>query len=152
MSNADPLVGLLHEWTGAFMHRSMHSFIRYMKENELSMSQVGALFQIKHGRSNVSDLGEELGITTAAASQMLERLVQQDLIRRSEDPQDRRAKQLVLTDKGCRIVQEAIQARQGWLEGLVAALSAREKEQVATAVRVMIDKTDRLDEEPQSGR
>ena len=116
------------------------------------MSQVGALFQIHRGTSNVSDLGEGLGITIAAASQMLERLVQQELIRRSEDPQDRRAKKLVLTDKGCRIMQESLRARQGWLEDLVASLSASEKQQVAAAVKVMIDKTNQLDQAVQVGR
>ena len=95
------------------MRHSMHSFILYSKENSLSMSQIGALFQINHGRSNVSDLSDGLGITNAAASQMLERLVQQELILRSEDPQDRRVKQFVLTGKGCRIMQESLQARQG---------------------------------------
>ena len=134
------------------MRSSMRSFILYLKENGLSMSQIGALFQINCGRSNVSDLGEGLGITSAAASQMLERLVQQGLILRSEDPQDRRVKQLVLTDKGCRIMQESIQARQGWLEDLVSILSAGEKEQIAAAVKVLINKTNQLDQRSESER
>ncbi len=131
------------------MRRSMRSLIIYMKENELSMSQVGALFQINRGRSNVSDLGEGLGITTAAASQMLERLVQQDLILRSEDPVDRRVKHLALTDKGGRIIQESVHARQNWLEDLVSVLSANEREQVAAAVKLMIEKTNQLDQRPE---
>ena len=147
MPHADPVVVLLQEWLGMFMRRSMRSLIRHMKENDLSMSQIGALFQIDRGRSNVSDLGQRLGISIAAASQMLERLVQQDLIRRSEDPEDRRAKQLILTDKGRRIIRESIDARQGWLEELTASLSGREKEQVATAVRVLIDKTHQFEQQ-----
>ena len=78
MPQRDPLILTLQEWIGTFMRRSMRSLILYSKENELSMSQIGALFQINRGRSNVSDLGEGLGITSAAASQMLERLVQQE--------------------------------------------------------------------------
>ncbi len=116
------------------------------------MSQVGALFQIYHGRSNVSDLGEGLGITHAAASQMLERLVQQKLILRTEDPQDRRVKQLVLTDKGCRIMDESIRARQGWLDDLVSGLSASQKELIAAAVKILIEKTNELEQQPESGR
>jgi DNA-binding MarR family transcriptional regulator len=146
MSHADPLVLILQEWIGVFMRRSMRSLILYMKENELSMSQVGALFQINRGRSNVSDLGEGLGITIAAASQMLERLVQQELILRSEDPQDRRVKHLALTDKGCRIMQESVQARQSWVVDLVSTLSADEKEQIAAAVKILIEKTNQLDQ------
>ena len=145
MSSTDSLTITLQEWIGVLMRRSMRSMILFLKENDLSMSQIGALFQINHGRSNVSDLGDGLGITNAAASQMLERLVQQELILRSEDPQDRRVKHLVLTDKGCRTMQESIQARQGWLVDLVAILSADEKEQIAAALKVLIDKTNQLD-------
>ncbi len=148
MPLSDPLVGLLQEWTGQLMHRSIRSLIHYMKENDLSISQVGALFQVHHGRANVSNLGEGLGITTAAASQMLDRLVQQDLIRRSEDPQDRRAKKLMLTSKGCRFVQQSLQARQSWLAEVVEGLSPREREQVAAAVKILIEKTERMDEQP----
>ena len=147
MPHADPLLGILREWIGAFMRRSMRSLILYMKANDLSMTQVGALFQINRGRSNVSDLAEGLGITIAAASQMLERLVQQNLVLRSEDPQDRRVKQFVLTDKGRRIIQESVEARQGWLEDFVSVLSEREKEQIAAAVKIMIAKTNQLDQE-----
>ncbi len=146
MSNAEPLSGLLHEWMAVVMRRSLRNMMRYMRENELSMTQIGALFQIHRGRTNVSDLAERLGVTTAAASQMLERLVQQDLIRRSEDPEDRRAKRLVLTDKGYRIVQRSLQARQGWLEAAVSGLSAREREQVAAAVKILIERARQVEE------
>ncbi len=148
MPQSDPLVVLLQEWLGMCMRRSMRSLIQHMKAYDLSMSQIGALFQIDRGRSNISDLGQGLGITIAAASQMLERLVQQDLIRRSEDPEDRRVRQLVLTDKGRRIIRESIDARQGWLEEMSATLSGREKEQVAAAMKVLIDRTHQFERQP----
>ncbi len=149
MPRSDPLTLTLQELIGDFMRSFMRSLILYSKKNSLSMSQIGALFQIYHGRSNVSDLGEGLGITHAAASQMLERLVQQKLILRTEDPQDRRVKQLVLTDKGCRIMQESVRARQGWLDDLVSGLSAGQKEQIAAAVEILIEKTNELDQRPE---
>jgi DNA-binding MarR family transcriptional regulator len=152
MSSADPLTVTLQEWIGTFMRRSMRSFIHYSKESGLSMSQVGALFQINHGRSNVSDLGDGLGISNAAASQMLERLVQEGLILRSEDPQDRRVKQLVLTEKGCKILEESVQARQGWLKDLVSILSPGEKEQIDGALKILIIKTNQLDQPAETKR
>lgn len=152
MPHPDTVVHVLQEWIGALMRGSMRSFILYMKENDLSMSQVGALFQINRGSSNVSDLGEGLGISIAAASQMLERLVQQGLIVRLEDPQDRRVKQLALTDKGRRIMQASVQARQSWLEELVAALSASERELVASAMKVLIARTGELERRPEPAR
>ena len=148
MSSVDPRPPILQEWIGIFMRRSMRSLIQYIKENDLSMSQIGALFQIQRGKSNVSELGEGLGISTAAASQMLERLVQHDLILRSENPQDRRVKQLVLTDKGLRIIQESVQFRKDLLEDLVSSMSDDEKGTVEAAVNILIDKTNQLDQRP----
>jgi DNA-binding MarR family transcriptional regulator len=83
---------------------------------------------------------------------MLERLVQQKLILRTEDPNDRRVKQLVLTDKGCRIMQESVRARQGWLDDLVSGLSENQKERIASAVRILIEKNNQLDQQDESKR
>ena len=145
MWHADPFVVALEKWIEVSMHRSMHNFIRYAKESRLSMSQLGALFHIHHrGSSGVTDLGDHLGVTSAAASQMLERLVQQDLILRSEDPSDRRVKQIVLTEKGLRVLQESIRARQGWLYDLAKTLSDSEKEAIMVAFDVLIDRANHL--------
>jgi DNA-binding MarR family transcriptional regulator len=92
------------------------------------------------GSSGVTDLGDHLGVTSAAASQMLERLVQQDLILRSVDPSDRRVKQIVLTAEGLRVLQESIRARQRWLNDLSETLSGPEKETVIAALTVLIDR------------
>ncbi len=146
MSSVDPFEAALQEWVAVFMRRSMRSFIQYAREHGLSMSQINALFHIHHhGGSGVTDLGEHLGISNAAVSQLLERLVQQGLILRYEDPADRRAKKLTLTDKGALTLQEGIHARQGWLHDLSATLSGAEKEQVAAALAILIDHTKRLD-------
>jgi DNA-binding MarR family transcriptional regulator len=83
---------------------------------------------------------------------MLERLVQQELILRSEDPHDRRFKQIVLTDKGRRILQESLHARQGWLDDLAHTLSAGEKEQIVAALNILIDKANQLEQHPEPER
>ena len=148
MQSVDPFVNTLGEWIEVFMRRSMHNFICYSKEKGLSMSQIGALFRIFRGKSSVSDIGDNLGVTSAAASQMLERLVQQGLILRKEDPNDRRVRQIVLTDKGRQILQETIAARQGWLENLAHILSDSEREQITAALNILIEKANQLEQIP----
>jgi DNA-binding MarR family transcriptional regulator len=140
----DPFVVTLQKWLEVSMHRSVRHLICYARGSGLSMSQLGALFHIhRMGTSGVTDLGEHLGVTSAAASQMLERLAQQGLILRSEDPSDRRAKQIVLTDKGLQVLQESMRSRQNWLYNLAAALSDSEKETITAAMNVLIDRTQR---------
>ena len=146
MQSVDPFVNTLGEWIEVFMRRSMHNFICYSKEKGLSMSQIGALFRIFRGKSSVSDISDNLGVTSAAASQMLERLVQQGLILRKEDPNDRRVRQVVLTDKGRQILQESIAARQGWLENLSRTLSDSQREQVTAALNILIEKANQLEQ------
>lgn len=145
MPSVDPFVVILQEWIQVFHGRASRGLVRFSKERGLSMSQLGALFHIQHtGSSGVTDLGENLGVSSAAASQLLERLVQQGLILRSEDPMDRRVKQLVLTEKGSQTLQESYLARQGWLYELEHTLSSAEKDQVAAALKILIDKSKQL--------
>jgi DNA-binding MarR family transcriptional regulator len=146
MSPVDPFDAALQEWVSVFMRRSMRGLISYTRQSGFSLSQVNTLFHIHRvGGCGVSDLADHLGISNAAASQLLERLVQQDLILRQEDPQDRRAKTLILTEKGTQTLQEGIHARQGWLQELSRTLSSTEREQVTAALKILIDKTKRLE-------
>jgi DNA-binding MarR family transcriptional regulator len=113
------------------------------------MSQFGALMLVHHqGVCGVTDIGDHLGITSAAASQMLERLVHQGIVVRSEDPHDRRVKQIGLTEKGSRILQESIQARQSWLDDLARLLTATEQGQVIAALNILIERAGQLERVP----
>ena len=139
--STDTFVDTLKEWIEISMHRSMRNFIQYARKNGLSMSHLGALFHLhRMGRCGVTELGEHLDVTSAAASQMLDRLVQQHLILRTEDPEDRRVKQIVLTEEGNRILEEGIRARQRWLEDLANTLSEDERETIMTSLKTLIDK------------
>ena len=149
MQSDDQFVSTLGRWIEVFMRRSMHNFISYSKEKGLSMSQVGTLLRLfRGGSSSVSNIGDDLGVSNAAASQMIERLVQQGLILRTEDPDDRRVKQVVLTDKGRLVLHESIAARQGWLETLGRSLSNNEREQIIAALDIMIERANQLESHP----
>jgi DNA-binding MarR family transcriptional regulator len=143
--HSEPFVDTLKKWFEISMHRSMRNFIHYARNSGLSMSHFGALFHIQHrGSSGVTEVGDHLGVTSAASSQMLERMVQQELILRTEDPDDRRVKQIILTDNGRRVLEEGIRARQGWLDDLAKTLSDDEKETIKLALDILIDKAKNL--------
>jgi DNA-binding MarR family transcriptional regulator len=145
MQHPDPFVATLQQWIEVSMHRSMRNFLRFARESGLSMSQMGTLFHLhSRGSCGVTDLGDHLGVTSAAASQMLERLAQQDLILRTEDPNDRRVKQINLTDKGLQVLQESIQARQSWLYDLAETMSDAEKRAGVAALTILIDRANHL--------
>lgn len=149
MQPPDSLVATLQEWFGIFRRRMMGSFFSYARDRGLTVAQLGAMFHIyQKGACGVSDIGSDLGVTNSAASQMLERLVQLKLITRSEDPTDRRVKQIVLTDKGRQILQESSKANQVWLEDLVQTMAAEEREQIRSALVLLIDKARHIETTP----
>ncbi len=135
----DPFVATLQEWIEVAMRRSMRHFLRYARESGLSMSHFGAIFHIHRiGSCGVTEMGEHLGVTSAAASQMLDRLVQQGFVLRAEDPEDRRVKRIELTEKGQQVYEEGIRARQGWLDELAGTLSEDEKRTITSALNILI--------------
>lgn len=146
MSHDLEFLDSMREWVRIVTRHSMHGFIRYAKDNGLSMSQTAALFKIKrNGVCGVADIGEDLQVSSAAASQMLERLVQQGFIERSENPEDRRGKRLSLTEKGQKLLQESIYARQRWIEDLYNSLSPEEMKASAETIEMLVRKTKSLD-------
>ena len=140
MSTEDQFIRVLRDWSEIFMHRSMHEIIQFRKESRLSMVQTSVLFHLYHGSScGVSDIGEFLGVTNPAASQMIHRLVELDLVERTEEPDDRRAKQLELTTYGHAIVKESIDARRRWMEQLTNEFSSDEQKLIIQALRLLVN-------------
>jgi DNA-binding MarR family transcriptional regulator len=128
MSDSDRFTALLHSWAEVFMRRSMHDFVKFSKDSGVSMPQLSTLMRLYHqGACGVSDIGSHLGVTNAAASQMIDRLVQQGLLERSEDPKDRRGKHIQVTPKGRQLIEDGIEARRRWMEELTTELTAEEQ-------------------------
>jgi DNA-binding MarR family transcriptional regulator len=140
MSPTQELTQVIHEWSDVFMHRSMRDFKRFMDETDLSFSQISVLMRLKHGgKSGVSKIGSQLGVTNAAASQAVDRLVHLGLIERSEDPQDRRAKRLALTQAGQAVIEKAVSARSQWIEGLTDALTPAQQDMIIAALTILTE-------------
>ena len=135
----------LRDWMDASMHHSMHGLMLYARRNGFSLSQLRALVYISRGTRGVRDIGDDLEVSSAAASQMLERLVQQGLITREEDPHDRRVKQIVLTEKGQQVVVDGLRAGRAWVDALAASLSPDEIDLVAAALAIMADRASQLE-------
>ena len=128
----------IRAWMDIFMHRSMRGWGRFAKSTGLSMPQFSVLMQLHYrGACGMSKISEGYDITPAAASQLVDKLVQSGLIQRVEDPNDRRAKLLSLADKGEELVQQGIEERYRWVDELAAKLSAEERAQVSDALDIV---------------
>jgi DNA-binding MarR family transcriptional regulator len=139
MPTSKQFTDAVRSWTEVSIQRSMHDFGRFMHAAGLSMPQVNTLMRLYHKTTcGVSGIGRDLGISSAAASQMVDRMVQQGLLARTESPGDRRVRELSLTAKGRALVEQAIDARHSWLAALPAKLT---REQQAAAVACLTSLT-----------
>jgi DNA-binding MarR family transcriptional regulator len=139
----------IRSWMDVFMHRSMRGWGLFAKSTGLSMPQFSVMMQLHHrGNCAIGDISERFDITNAAASQLVDKLVQSGFIKREEDPQDRRAKMLNLTDKGRDLIQRGIEERYRWVDDLAGKLTPEERAKVTEALNFMTRAAKELEAEP----
>lgn len=132
------LIQTMRQFMDMAMHYSMRASGHFTKARGLSMPQFSILMQLYYrGVCGMSEVSERFEITPAGASQLVDKLVQSGLIRREEDPQDRRAKSLKLTDKGKELIEQGIEERYRWVEPLVGTLTAEERSKVNEVLTIL---------------
>ncbi len=134
---------------GQIIHLSMRNFWHFTREQGLSMAQIIALRQLYHqgeaGGCSVSHIGERLGVTNAAVSQSLDKLVHQGLVERKENPHDRRSKQISLTLEGEKMLKKSMRAQRSWIDELSTKLSVEEQAQIESAFRLLSQKINEME-------
>ncbi len=117
-----------------FLGKMIQDFMLAMHRTGLSGPQIHALLYIFHNEEcQVSDIARLSESSAAAASQLVERLVQQGLVERREDPENRRIKKLRLTEKSLRLIHEAVISNRS-LADLIASLPAAHRRTVQAAL------------------
>ncbi len=153
MTEKDTFLASFQKAMGQLIQLSMRAFWRDVKRRGLTVPQMFAMRYLYYrGESNISELARELGVTNAAASQMLDRLVGQGYILRQEDPHDRRNKKLTLTDKGRELLKQSSIAQRRWLEALADSMSAEELEKLSEAMEILAERASELASEAANRR
>lgn len=95
-----------------------------------ALRKSGPPYRLSPGR-----LAEDLGLSSGAMTNRLDRLESAGLLRRLPDPSDRRALQIELTDAGWQAWQDSVgvQARKEFM--VASALDSDEKEMLNTLLR-----------------
>ena len=106
---------------------------------ELSVAQLKALFAlVDSGSTPIGGVASRLGIGLPAASSLVDRLVDQRLAQRREDPLDRRRTLAEPTEAGealaQRLRQGSREALRAWLEGM----DGRDLEALVQGLQAMI--------------
>jgi DNA-binding MarR family transcriptional regulator len=126
-----------HENIETVLAHIIQGFINSMKQHGLSTPQIHALMYIFHtGECQVSDIGVLAEASNAAASQLVERLVQQGLVDRREDPEIRRIKLVTLSENGMRLIHESVVSNAFLIETL-KALTPEQRQSVYDSFTIL---------------
>lgn len=94
------------------------------------------------GGCAVSTVAQHLDITVAAATGLVDRLVQAGWVRRSRDGDDRRIVRLHLTPVGEQVLADERARRRAVLEQLLGQLTAAEQKQLADLFERLLEMMD----------
>ncbi len=102
------------------IHREVR---RILAPRGLLVSEAGALKLAAGSPVRPSEVAERLGVTASAATQLVDRLERRGLLRRTRDPEDRRAVVLVLTPSGRRLFRATAREVRAMLDGVAEEMS-----------------------------
>jgi len=115
----------IHKHFEIFMQRSLRGIMGSMKQDGLSMPQIYTLMYLYHeGEVRISEIGVLMDVGKAAASQLVDRLVQQGLVERVEDENDRRAKKIRLLPKSLALIEKGLEVQRLQMGTILAHLSS----------------------------
>jgi DNA-binding MarR family transcriptional regulator len=108
-------------------------------EYELTLSQLRAVFVVAHAEQPpaLSELAAHVGLSVGAAGRMVDVLVRHGLIVRREDELDRRIKRHTVTPDGEAFIARINSSRRAGVEGFIALLDDRAREQLSHALNLM---------------
>jgi DNA-binding MarR family transcriptional regulator len=103
-------------------------------------AQIGVMFMLRHlGPLNIKDLAAQFRMTSSAATQLVDGLVKDCLVKRTEDSKDRRKTSLELTAKGSQVLIKARKFRLQNMNNVFQVLSNEELAQLEKLQRKLVD-------------
>ena len=99
-----------------------------------TMSLVCRLTEEKPNGITLKELAEAMKLAPATVSELVESLVKKDFLQRVQNPEDRRAVQITLTEHGQTLLDKCIKCVDGLCEKLLAGLPANERATMLSAL------------------
>jgi DNA-binding MarR family transcriptional regulator len=128
----DDFLGSAHVFASAVADVIEEELLREVADSQITVSQLKLLKLVSMTEAQtIGDVAAFLGVSNAAASKAVDRLVRMMLLRRSEGETDRRAIHLSLTQPSRRLLAAYDAARKRKLQQVFAKFNVEELEQAA---------------------
>lgn len=111
------------------------------KETACDMAAFGFLFgdEGETGRMRMTDASHMLMVSKPAATQSVNRLVEQGFVERAYDPNDRRAVYIQPTDAGKRRFREEMERRMAFLDRAAARMGESRAQELAVLLNAFFE-------------
>lgn len=147
---SEDVMTVLKEFRLIFKSMKRH-FQWVEKQTGISGAQLWALAAVVGQPGiRVTELGKSMAIHQSTTSNLVERLVQADLMRRERSAKDQRVVQLFPTAKGSRLVKKAPMPVRGVLMDGLEKLGPKELASLVVSLKTLISKMDVKDASGQS--
>src|SRR5689334_12645709 len=112
---------------------------------DLTMAQLKAVMLLcRTGRARSRELADGLGIAPPAATPLVDRLVEQKLATREDDPADRRIVWILPTKKAQAVYDELLHTSHDVLEDVISEVPARDRKAVRQSVQLLAEAANRV--------
>jgi DNA-binding MarR family transcriptional regulator len=112
-------------------------------DSGLTLTQLKSLFLIANrGSTNFRKLAQALGVTPSDVTGIVDRLVEQELVSRTQNPEDRREMTLQATDKGKTLVSNIKEAGIKHMTHILSVLSLGELSALVQGLSAFIKAAD----------
>jgi DNA-binding MarR family transcriptional regulator len=109
--------------------------LKIWEERQLTVSQLRLTYMIRdHERPSLGELAEELGITGATMSGLIDRLTKRGLVERVADLSDRRVVRVHLTEEGYRLSNELQRTGREFLHRVLERIGPEQAAELARAL------------------
>ncbi|MFN8516894.1 MAG: MarR family transcriptional regulator [Thermomicrobiales bacterium] len=133
-----PLPELIRRWSRLVWAISVRPMYRRMLEHDLTLAELVVLKQLQRGGLTVAAAADCLHLSPSAASRAVDRLVRDGLIRREENPDDRRQKLITMTPAGRELLGDMDVVFADRQRQIIAALDDEEQEQFRALIARML--------------
>jgi DNA-binding MarR family transcriptional regulator len=112
-------------------------------DSGLTITQLRSLFLIANkGRTNFRKLAEALGVTPSNVTGIADRLEEQGLVSRTQNPEDRRETTLQATDRGEALVSNLKEAGMKQMTQILSLLSVEDLSSLIRGLSAFIEAAD----------
>lgn len=138
LKDPDVLFLELQTWSDGIMKLLFSELSSFIRVHNLNFPRMMILFRLAHrDLCSVSDISKHMDITSPAASQLLDKLVESGFINRTENPDDRRVRNIEISQKGLELVKEIKEKLNNSISRLIQALPEEEHHTIAQSMHTL---------------